>query len=79
MGKNSHSLFLEDVLQSLRTPSHLSLPTRSRTLYQKERHPQGKGNGLLLPLASQEALGTQSIRTCERLCGLLKYYHREAA
>ncbi len=40
---------------------------------------QGKGNGLLAPLASQEALGTTSIRTRERLGALLKFSFRETA
>ncbi len=67
-------------LKASALPSHLSLPTPiPDTPHQKERHHQGKGNGLLMPLASQEALGTQSIRTRERLGGLMKYYSREAA
>ena len=49
------------------------------THYHQERNHQGGGNELLMPLASQEDLGTQSIRTRERLGGLLKYYYREAA
>jgi selenophosphate synthase len=49
------------------------------THYHHERNHQGRGNELLMPLASQEALGTQSIRTRERLGGLLKFYYREAA
>ncbi len=40
---------------------------------------QGKGNVLLMPLASKESLGIQSIRTRERLGGLLEFYSREAA
>ncbi len=47
--------------------------------YHHERNHQGRGNELLMPLASQEALGTTSIRSRERLGGLLKYYYREAA
>ncbi len=47
--------------------------------YHQERNHQGRGNELLMPLASQEALGTTSIRSRERLGGLLKYYYREAA
>jgi len=38
-----------------------------------------RGNELLIPLASKEGFGTQSIRSRERLCGLLKFYSREAA
>jgi transposase InsO family protein len=49
------------------------------THYHQERNHQGRSNELLMPLASQEALGTQSIRTRERLGGLLKFYSREAA
>jgi putative transposase len=49
------------------------------THYHQERHHQGRSNELLLPLASQETLGTQFIRTRERLGGLLKYYSRVAA
>ena len=49
------------------------------THYHQERNHQGRSNELLMPLASQEALGTQSIRTRERLGGLLKFYYREAA
>ncbi len=80
MGKNSHSLFLEDVLQSLRTPSHLSRPSPiPDSPHPKEHNHQGKGNAFLMPLESQEALGIQSIRTRKRLGGLLKFYSREAA
>ena len=49
------------------------------THYHQERNHQGKGNELLMPLASQEALGSQLIRSQERLGGLLKFYNREAA
>jgi len=34
---------------------------------------QGRGNEFLMPLASQETLGTTSIRTREKLGGLLKF------
>jgi hypothetical protein len=44
------------------------------THYHQERNHQGKGNELLISLPSQEALGTSSIRTRERLGGLLKFY-----
>jgi len=47
--------------------------------YHHERHHQGRGNELLMPLAGQEALGMTSIRSRERLGGLLQYYYREAA
>jgi len=49
------------------------------THYHQERNHQGRDNELLIPLPSQEALGTSSIRTRERLGGLLKFYYREAA
>ena len=49
------------------------------THYHQERNHQGKGNALLMPLASKESVGIQSIRTRERLGGLLKFYSREAA
>ena len=32
-----------------------------------------------MPMATQEAVGTQSIRACEKLGGVLKFYSREAA
>jgi len=66
-------------LTTLALPSHLSRPTRSRTLYQKEGHHQGKGNEFLRPLVGQEAVGTISIRFWERLGRLLKCYSREFA
>jgi hypothetical protein len=47
--------------------------------YHHERHHQGRGNELLMPLASQEALGTTSIHARERVGGLLKDDYREAA
>ncbi len=49
------------------------------THYHQERNHQGKGNELLLPQGNQEALGTQSIHTRERLGDLLKYHSPEAA
>ena len=49
------------------------------THYHQERNHQGRSNELLMPLASRESVGIQSIHTRERLGGLLKYYHREAA
>ena len=49
------------------------------THYHRERHHQGRGNELLMLMAGQEALGTTSIRSRERLGGLLKYYYCEAA
>jgi putative transposase len=46
--------------------------------YHAERNHQGKGNQLLFPRAAE--FPQQGIVRCqERLGGLLKYYHREAA
>jgi putative transposase len=47
--------------------------------YHAERPHQGKGNVLLLPVPSQSRGGDGPIQCQERLGGLLKYYHREAA
>jgi hypothetical protein len=50
------------------------------THYHEERNHQGKGNVLLLPLNRPSAPSSdRSVRCRERLGGLLKYYHREAA
>jgi transposase InsO family protein len=48
--------------------------------YHTERNHQGKGNGILFP-APADRIGELSgqIHTRERLGGLLKFYHREAA
>ena len=48
--------------------------------YHEERNHQGKDNMILFPVAAHR-LGSSSgkIRTRERLGGLLKFYHREAA
>ncbi len=49
-------------------------------MYHTERNHQGKGNVLLFPLSHPSTPGSdQSVRCRERLGGLLKYYHREAA
>jgi len=79
--KNSKSaVFLGLNLQASALLSHLSLSTPiPDTPHHKERHHQGKGNPFLLRLASREALDTTSIRTREKLGGLLKFYSREAA
>ena len=46
--------------------------------FHAERNHQGKGNALLFPRAtSQQREGP--VRCRERLGGLLRYYHREAA
>ena len=45
-----------------------------------ERNHQGKGNVILFPTTDQAVLGRAGpVRCRERLGGLLKYYHREAA
>jgi transposase InsO family protein len=48
--------------------------------YHRERNHQGRGNVLLFPTAEQR-VGSRDgkVRCKERLGGLLKYYHREAA
>jgi putative transposase len=47
--------------------------------YHWERNHQGKGNVLLMPSSSQAQRYAGAIQCRERLGGLLKYYHREAA
>ena len=48
--------------------------------FHRERNHQGKGNVLLFPLTRQSGPSSErSVRCRERLGGLLKYYHREAA
>jgi putative transposase len=48
--------------------------------YHGERNHQGKGNLLLFPASTSSQPGLPSAIGCrERLGGLLKYYHREAA
>lgn len=50
------------------------------THHHTERNHQGKGNVLLFPLNHPSARSSdRSVRCRERLGGLLKYYHREAA
>ncbi len=50
------------------------------THYHQERNHQGKDNVLLFPLSRQSAPSSdRSVHCHERLGGLLKYYHREAA
>jgi hypothetical protein len=49
-------------------------------LYHVERNHQGKGNVLLFPTATKAMKRADgSVRCKERLGGLLKYYHQEAA
>jgi putative transposase len=48
--------------------------------YHQERNHQGKDNLLLFPVSAPQERGSQdAIRCRERLGGLLKYYHRQAA
>ena len=49
--------------------------------FHAERNHQGKGNVLLFPAAATQAKNRVdgSVACKERLGGLLKYYHREAA
>jgi putative transposase len=48
--------------------------------YHEERNHQGKGNQLLFPRAVlTKATSHGKVRCQQRLGGLLKYYHREAA
>ena len=48
--------------------------------FHRERNHQGKGNVLLFPQPRQSAPSSvRSVRCLERLGGLLKYYHHEAA
>jgi hypothetical protein len=48
--------------------------------FHRERNHQGKGNVLLFPSDSNSVSSSaRSVRCRERLGGLLKYYHREAA
>ena len=48
--------------------------------YHAERNHQGKGNVLLFPTATKAMKRVDgSVVSKERLAGLLKYYHREAA
>jgi hypothetical protein len=50
------------------------------THFHHERNHQGKGNVVLFPLNRQPAPGSDRPVCCrERLGGLFKYYHREAA
>jgi hypothetical protein len=48
--------------------------------FHTERNHQGKGNAILFPTPS-DRVGEREGRVCtrERLGGLLKFYHREAA
>jgi putative transposase len=53
-----------------------------RVLYHTERNHQGKGNVILFPKGQPHLQSDQSsgrILKHERLGGLLKYHHREAA
>jgi len=47
--------------------------------YHAERNHQGKGNVLLFPRDTHIRREPQSVQCRERLGGLLRYYHQEAA
>jgi putative transposase len=47
--------------------------------YHHERNHQGKGNVLLFPSSSPAGRDDGPMQCRERLGGLLKYYHRDAA
>ena len=47
--------------------------------YHEERNHQGKGNILLFPKAAPSSSREQTVQCRDRLGGLLRYYHREAA
>jgi putative transposase len=47
--------------------------------FHAERNHQGKGNVLLFPQGTKICREEGPVRSRERLGGLLRYYHREAA
>jgi transposase InsO family protein len=47
--------------------------------YHQERPHQGKGNVVLMPSRDQDTARASPVQCRERLGGLLKYYHRDAA
>ena len=47
--------------------------------YHHERNHQGKENLLLFPASDQLPQSERKVRSRERLGGLLRFYHREAA
>jgi hypothetical protein len=47
--------------------------------YHAERNHQGKGNVLLFPRETDIRYDQQPVQCRERLGGLLRYYHQEAA
>ena len=49
------------------------------THFHEERPHQGKGNGILFPTSQAQPGSDAPIECRERLGGLLKYYHRQAA
>ncbi len=57
------------------------LATENRMLFDAERNHQGRGNVLLLPspATNSNRCNNPTIHNRERLGGLLKYYHSEAA
>lgn len=53
--------------------------TESVEHFHREGNHQGKGNLLLFPVAEQPKRLATSIRSQERLGGVLRFYHRAAA
>jgi hypothetical protein len=76
--KIQNPLSLMDLPRNLSTPLPLvrALPD---TPQQKEHYHQERENESLMPLATQEGVGTHSIHAREKLGGLLEYYSRETA
>ena len=56
------------------------MPLREYVVYHRhERNHQGKENLLLFPASDQLPQSEHNVRSRERLGGLLRFYHREAA
>ena len=66
--------------ETLTFQAHSEMGQYETFLYHAERNHQGKGNVLLFPTAAQAKTRVDGSVACkERLGGLLKYYHRDAA
>jgi len=76
--KNSNSSVENDLVRGGLSPARAFQPYAHH--FHNERNRQGKANVILFP-APADRIGESSgeIRTRERLGGLLKFYHREAA